>query len=47
MENEKICFRSIMLYEFKKGETAVNCLKNICEAFGDNIVTIRMCQTLV
>ena len=44
MENEKICFRSIMLYEFKRCETAVNCSKNICEAFGDNIVTIRMCQ---
>lgn len=39
-----MCFRSIMLYEFKKGENAAQCSRNICEIFGKESTSERTCQ---
>jgi histone-lysine N-methyltransferase SETMAR len=39
-----VYFRSIMLYEFLKNVSAAQCLRNICEMFGNYSTSERTCQ---
>ncbi|KOC67779.1 hypothetical protein WH47_11180 [Habropoda laboriosa] len=33
-----------MLYEFKKGSTVKNAVKNICDVYGKDVLRVRKCQ---
>lgn len=44
MATENVCFRSLVLYEFKKGNSALACSRNICSVFGEDSISARTCQ---
>ena len=44
MTDQKFVIRSCMLYEFRRGNKATDAAKNICGAFGDQAVSVRVCQ---
>lgn len=43
MSIENVRLRSSTLFEFKRGVRAADCLKNICEIFGDSILSKTNC----
>ena len=44
MTDQKFIVRACMLYEFRRGSKATVAAKNICEAFGKQAVSERVCQ---
>ena len=44
MTDQKFIVRARMLYEFRRGSKATVAAKNICEAFGNQAVSERVCQ---
>ncbi|KOC61839.1 hypothetical protein WH47_06183, partial [Habropoda laboriosa] len=40
----KIHFRHCMLYEFKRGSAVKNAVKNICDVYGKDVLSVRKCQ---
>lgn len=44
MEDKKFHFRLIMLYKSRKGISATQCTKNICEVHGEDSIDIRTCH---
>lgn len=44
MELSKQQIRPILLYKFKKSTNASQTQRNSCEAFGQNVITVRSCQ---
>jgi hypothetical protein len=41
---DKVHMHHIMLYEFRRGTTATQTVKNICEVYGEGAVKITLCQ---
>ncbi|XP_026831394.1 histone-lysine N-methyltransferase SETMAR [Ooceraea biroi] len=44
MELSKQQIRPILLYEFKRGTNASQTHRNLCEVFGQDVITVRSCQ---
>ncbi|KOC58729.1 hypothetical protein WH47_03668 [Habropoda laboriosa] len=44
MSNDKMHIRYVLLYEFRRGSTAMKTVKNICEVYAEDATKIRMCQ---
>ena len=45
MEDQKLHFRHIMLYEFRRGSTAAAVARNICAVYGDGAVSDSTCRS--
>lgn len=46
MEDKKVHFRHILLFYFRKGKNAVETHKKICNVYGEDALTERVCQKL-
>ena len=44
MDEQKLHFRHIMLYEFRRGSTAASTARNICAVYGEDAVVESTCQ---
>ena len=44
MNDQKVHFRHIMLFAFKKGKIAVYTAKDICSVYGKDAISARVCQ---
>jgi len=44
MESEKLHFRHILLFYFRKGKNAVQARKKLCDVYGEDVMTERQCQ---
>jgi hypothetical protein len=44
MSIDKVHMHHIMLYEFQRGTTATQTMKNICEVYGEGTVKVWLCQ---
>ena len=44
MNDQQVNIRHIMLFAFKKGESAVDTAKAICSVYGQDAISVRVCQ---
>ena len=44
MTDQKLVLRACLLYDFKMKKSASKSHRNLCEAFGENILSERTCQ---
>ena len=44
MESEKLHFRHILLFYYRKGKNAVQARKKLSDVYGEDVLTVRQCQ---
>ena len=44
MTDQKFVLRACLLYDFKMKKSALESHRNLCEAFGENVLSERSCQ---
>ena len=44
MNDQKVHFRHIILFALQKGESAVDTAKDICSVYGQDAISVRVCQ---
>jgi len=44
MEEKNVHFRHILLFYFKKGKRAAEAHRKICKIYGNDALTVRICQ---
>lgn len=44
MNVSEMHLRHCMLYKFKKGNTTMDTVKNICQVYGEHVLNVRKCE---
>ena len=42
--SEKMQIRTVLVYEFRKGTTAAETFRSICQVFGEGVISKRLCE---